>query len=179
MPSVAQISRRGSVHRTNLSRAVSCGTQEALFEVSAQQEPMPEISEKIRKMFRNPNEHSEYLKSVQFAEDLVELSNRAGAIFEEEQRMLSLQSPIYVFGDVHGNLTDLHYFSNHMWNFGMELTAGSFLFLGDYVDRGQHGLEVRIGGRRGGGLVPTCVRIGNVTCVAEAHSVQRPASLLV
>ena len=36
---------------------------------------------------------------------------------------------------------DLHFFSDNIWKLGMELTAGSFLFLGDYVDRGMNCLE--------------------------------------
>ena len=40
-----------------------------------------------------------------------------------------------------GNLEDLHFFSDNIWKLGMDLTAGQFLFLGDYVDRGKSGLE--------------------------------------
>ncbi|RLN98460.1 hypothetical protein BBJ28_00019451 [Nothophytophthora sp. Chile5] len=82
-----------------------------------------------------------YLRSLQFAADLVELSAQVGALLEREARCLSLASPVYVFGDVHGNWTDLQFFAEHMWRLGLELTAGRFLFLGDYVDRGSASLE--------------------------------------
>ena len=60
---------------------------------------------------------------------------------EEEPRCLFMQSPVYVFGDIHGNLEDLHFFADNIWKLGMDLTAGQFLFLGDYVDRGMSCLE--------------------------------------
>ena len=48
---------------------------------------------------------------------------------------------MYTFGDLHGNLTDLNFFGQNLWKFGMALTAGKFLFLGDYVDRGKNSVE--------------------------------------
>ena len=63
-------------------------------------------------------------------------------IFESEPRLLRLKSPVYVFGDFHGNMADLIAFSKLLWPLGMHLTPGSFLFLGDYVDRGQYSIEV-------------------------------------
>lgn len=39
-------------------------------------------------------------------------------------------------------MEDLHFFQDNLWKLGMSLTGGTFLFLGDYVDRGQDGLEV-------------------------------------
>lgn len=63
-------------------------------------------------------------------------------ILASEQRLLKLKSPIYVFGDFHGNMRDLLAFSKILWPLGMHLTPGSFLFLGDYVDRGAYSIEV-------------------------------------
>lgn len=45
---------------------------------------------------------------------------------------------------MHGNLSDLEFFATHVWPLGVALTAGSFLFLGDYVDRGLCSFEVLV-----------------------------------
>ena len=68
--------------------------------------------------------------------------NRIGKLLSSEPRLLQLYTPIYVFGDIHGNMNDLLSFAKNLWPLGIHLTPGSFLFLGDYVDRGLYSLEV-------------------------------------
>eukprot|EP00339_Tiarina_fusa_P001205 CAMPEP_0117076298 /NCGR_PEP_ID=MMETSP0472-20121206/53783_1 /TAXON_ID=693140 ORGANISM="Tiarina fusus, Strain LIS" /NCGR_SAMPLE_ID=MMETSP0472 /ASSEMBLY_ACC=CAM_ASM_000603 /LENGTH=557 /DNA_ID=CAMNT_0004802137 /DNA_START=328 /DNA_END=2001 /DNA_ORIENTATION=+ len=97
---------------------------------------------RILDMFQNPSLHLDYLNSEQFAKDLFKLCQKVRHVLEREPRVVYLQSPAYIFGDIHGNLEDLHFFSDNIWRLGMSLTAGNFLFLGDYVDRGMSCLEV-------------------------------------
>ncbi|KAL3941890.1 MAG: hypothetical protein SGBAC_003815 [Bacillariaceae sp.] len=97
---------------------------------------------RIMDMFQRPDENMDYLNSEQFAKDLFKLCQKVRHVLEGEPRVVYLQSPAYIFGDIHGNLEDLHFFSDNIWRLGMSLTAGNFLFLGDYVDRGMSCLEV-------------------------------------
>jgi len=73
-----------------------------------------------------------------FKQDVLRLTQAASALFKSEPNLLRLRDPIAVCGDVHGQFFDL-----------MQLmkTAGNparikYLFLGDYVDRGQFSTEV-------------------------------------
>ena len=85
---------------------------------------------------------STYFYSARFMQDIVSMSKEVSNIFSNESRLLSLPSPVHVFGDIHGNEADLRYFSEKIWPRGMCLTPGRFLFLGDYVDRGMSSLEI-------------------------------------
>lgn len=128
--------------RARMGRNASISTQAILNSLPDEQSPTQALIDRIQAMFRSPNEHVAYLKSEQFAKDLVKLNKKVKGILEDEPRCVFLQSPAYVFGDIHGNLEDLHFFSDNVWNLGMALTAGNFVFLGDYVDRGMSCLEV-------------------------------------
>lgn len=64
-------------------------------------------------------------------------------MFKSEERMVSVTSPLYVFGDIHGNFNDLRYYERELWSQGPhKVQKLSFIFLGDLVDRGHHSLEV-------------------------------------
>lgn len=122
---------RGSILTTNILQAL----------VEPKKTAAEGIAEKFVKVFQNPANFIAYLSSPSFASDLIQVTTAVGEILEKEPRCLFMQSPVYVFGDIHGNLEDLHFFSDNIWKLGMDLTAGQFLFLGDYVDRGMSCLE--------------------------------------
>ncbi|KAL3808963.1 hypothetical protein ACHAXA_005155 [Cyclostephanos tholiformis] len=128
--------------RARMGRNASISTQAILNSLPDEASPKEALINRVQDMFRSPNEHVGYLKSEQFAKDLIKLNKKVKGILEDEPRCVFLQSPAYVFGDIHGNLEDLHFFSDNIWNLGMALTAGNFVFLGDYVDRGMSCLEV-------------------------------------
>lgn len=66
----------------------------------------------------------------------------ARRIFTNESRVLRIPSPCIVFGDIHGNITDLLTFQNYFWPLAPGHVPGRYVFLGDYVDRGWQSLEV-------------------------------------
>lgn len=65
-------------------------------------------------------------------------------ILANEPRVLELNGPCYVFGDIHGNLRDLLSYGSNLWRTSPFANQATYLFLGDYVDRGQYGVEVII-----------------------------------
>ena len=140
-------------HTTTQSMSSSSsllGPQQQQHNKHAQQQPQPQQPfkqqpappiQRILDMFQRPSQHLDYLNSQLFAKDLYKVTIRVRNLLETEPRVVYIQSPAYVFGDIHGNLEDLHFFSDNLWRLGLSLTAGIFLFLGDYVDRGKQCLE--------------------------------------
>ncbi|KAJ8446152.1 hypothetical protein Cgig2_015923 [Carnegiea gigantea] len=75
--------------------------------------------------------------------EIADLCDSAERIFASEPSVLQLRAPIKIFGDLHGQFGDLMRLFDE---YGAPSTAGDiayidYLFLGDYVDRGQHSLE--------------------------------------
>lgn len=65
------------------------------------------------------------------------------ALLEKQPRVAAIEGPVYIFGDIHGNLNDLIHYGNRLWfEPGDRLQSLSYLFLGDYVDRGAYSIEV-------------------------------------
>ncbi|TKV92297.1 hypothetical protein SEVIR_9G154900v4 [Setaria viridis] len=75
--------------------------------------------------------------------EIADLCDSAERIFSSEPSVLQLKAPVKIFGDLHGQFGDLMRLFDE---YGAPSTAGDiayidYLFLGDYVDRGQHSLE--------------------------------------
>ncbi|GER39578.1 serine/threonine-protein phosphatase [Striga asiatica] len=75
--------------------------------------------------------------------EIADLCDSAERILASEPSVLQLKAPIKIFGDLHGQFGDLMRLFDE---YGSPSTAGDiayidYLFLGDYVDRGQHSLE--------------------------------------
>ena len=72
------------------------------------------------------------------AKVIIKLAEMAKCIFEKENNILDIRAPLNMFGDIHGQYSDMIRF--------LEMTGlppdQIFLFLGDYVDRGNNSIEV-------------------------------------
>mmetsp|Transcript_31866 Transcript_31866/g.53761 ORF Transcript_31866/g.53761 Transcript_31866/m.53761 type:complete len:599 (+) Transcript_31866:106-1902(+) len=126
-----KIGTRGSIATSNILQA----------QAETEKTEVHGIAERFVKVFHDPTNYITYLQSEAFAREFMQVCQATSELLEQQPRCLFLQSPVYVFGDIHGNLEDLHFFADNIWKLGMDLTAGKFLFLGDYVDRGMSCLE--------------------------------------
>jgi serine/threonine-protein phosphatase PP1 catalytic subunit len=72
------------------------------------------------------------------AKVVIKLCDMVIKLFQAEANLLNLEHPLFIFGDIHGQFADLIHF--------LEMTGlppdNKFLFMGDYVDRGNNSIEV-------------------------------------
>ena len=69
---------------------------------------------------------------------MIRLLNAVLQKFTNESNLVQIEEPICVVGDIHGQYVDML----NMLNKAGEPGTLNYLFLGDYVDRGLHGIEV-------------------------------------
>ena len=86
---------------------------------------------------RNASNHASARVDIDPLE-IIEITNRVAQIFSAQPMLLEVSPPLRIFGDLHGQFSDLLKLLN-----GTGIPPGSrYLFLGDYVDRGAQSLEV-------------------------------------
>lgn len=71
---------------------------------------------------------------------MIDLINRFTELVQKEPNVLSLQDPVTVVGDIHGQFYDI----GKIMELGGDPQSNKYLFLGDYVDRGMFSIEVII-----------------------------------
>ncbi|XXG80719.1 hypothetical protein AAC387_Pa09g1520 [Persea americana] len=124
----------------HLNADQTCSTKKFSRQKSPQGLPKKVISLLLRpRNWKAPMNRSFFLDS----NEVDELCYAAEQLFMREPTVLQLKAPVKVFGDLHGQFGDLMRLFDE---YGFPSTAGDityidYLFLGDYVDRGQHSLE--------------------------------------
>jgi len=74
---------------------------------------------------------------------MLSLCKEVEKVARDEPAHPTVVSPAYVFGDIHGNFRDLYYFTTQLMIFDdLRFVPFRFVFLGDYVDRGEYSVEV-------------------------------------
>jgi len=67
------------------------------------------------------------------------LIRQAKTVIEQDNMLLNVQAPVHICGDIHGQYSDLLQIFNKL---GYPSSKNRYMFLGDYVDRGQRSIEV-------------------------------------
>ena len=92
---------------------------------------------------------TKYPKNVPIVElpsEMIEfLIKRVTRIFEEQKALIQFEAPVKIFGDIHGQYTDLLHMFKEMQEKNKNEFQGEriismetrYLFMGDYVNRGK------------------------------------------
>jgi len=69
--------------------------------------------------------------------DVKALCEKGKEVFSEESNVVPVKAPVTICGDIHGQFFDLL----ELFKMGGMPPDTNYLFMGDYVDRGHHGVE--------------------------------------
>ena len=87
---------------------------------------------------KNPIENKTPFRFNISSRVIIKLCELVKPILQGEANIIEIEAPVNVFGDIHGQFSDMIHF--------LEMTGlpptNNFLFMGDYVDRGNNSIEV-------------------------------------
>ncbi|CAH2039024.1 unnamed protein product [Thlaspi arvense] len=116
-------------------------------ELTRSQESTQDLVKRVISTLLRPNswEAPASRKFFLSSSEVIDLCSAAEDIIKEEPSLLQLNAPIKIFGDIHGQFGDLmrlfYEYGSPSTNEG-DISYIDYLFLGDYVDRGKHSLEI-------------------------------------
>ena len=79
-------------------------------------------------------------KDILTTADILWVCSKIEPILQNEPNLLEIKPPVNIVGDIHGQLNDLL----EVFKRGGKPSSNKYLFLGDYVDRGNESVEVLI-----------------------------------
>jgi len=96
------------------------------------------------------NKYPKNVPIVDLPQEMIEfLIKRAQKIFEEQKALIQFEAPVKIFGDIHGQYTDLLHMFKEMGDKNKSEQQDyiisknyKYLFMGDYVNRGKQSCEV-------------------------------------
>ena len=100
--------------------------------------------------FMRPKEWQDYPEREEFPfkiAHILELIEECKMIVSSQPILLKMKPPCKVFGNLHGQYTDLMRFFD-VWKFpgedaqGGDISANEYIFLGNFIDKGSYSLEV-------------------------------------
>lgn len=111
---------------------------------------IPIHDEFLNKLLK-PKDYINYPEGMRFifsSQQIIALCDQAEEIIKKQPMILRFESPAMIFGDIHGQYSDLMRFFD-LWGSPYDTYTGKddkiqffdYLFLGDFVDRGNHCLE--------------------------------------
>eukprot|EP01060_Flectonema_neradi_P016494 TRINITY_DN230_c1_g1_i1.p1 TRINITY_DN230_c1_g1~~TRINITY_DN230_c1_g1_i1.p1 ORF type:complete len:535 (+),score=100.32 TRINITY_DN230_c1_g1_i1:315-1919(+) len=146
----------GSIGRANLTLQSSClspNTSDRIMSTKSRTvletsplagSQIPIISQQVMAYLESAycRDTNTFSHSDAFPSLVTRLCEESEKVLQQEPLYARVATPCYVFGDVHGNYADLSYFLSSLISFrNLSYSSGNILFLGDYVDRGEYGLE--------------------------------------